>query len=224
MMDCRDKDIRLLTIFEDEWEEKKDICESRIKNSLGLITTKFYARNLVLKELDSKTSLQFCQENHIQGRGQSHESYGLFDGDHLLSVMTFSKPSISKHAEGYDWELNRFCSKKDVVVVGGASKLLNEFRKRHKGERLITFCDLRWNSGKVYEKIGFQFEKETDLGYYYVGKLTNWKRVHRYNYNKGRLLQLFPNIDPNKTEEQIAYENGLYQIYDCGHLKYKMIC
>lgn len=138
--------------------------------------------------------------------------------------MTFSKPSVVKNASGYNWELNRFCSKLNTIVIGGANKLLNLFKSKYKTQKIITFCDLRWGTGNVYEKMGFKFLNETNLNYYYIGKLTNWKRKHRYTYAKHKLLELFPNSNKDHTEKEIAEYNGLFQIYDCGHLKFELIC
>lgn len=218
---CEKKGIRLITIFEDEWLEKKNICKSRIKNLLGLIDNKFYARKGIVKQIENKSALEFCEEHHIQGKGQSYEAYGLFINEELVSVMTFSKPSVSKHASNYDWELNRFCSKKDSVVIGGANKLLSLFENNHKGELLVTFCDLRWGTGKVYEKMGFYFILCTRPNYYYIGQYTDWKRKHRFNFTKQRLIKLFNETDHNLKEWQIAEKNGLYKIHDCGHLKFQ---
>lgn len=218
---CEEKNIRLVTIFEDEWNDKKEICLSRIKNMLGTIETKVFARNGEVREIENSEALCFCDNNHIQGRGHAKESIGFFVNNELLSVMTFSAPSVSKHAEGYNWELNRFCSKKDTIVVGGANKMIKYFSEKHKGEIIVTFCDLRWGTGKIYETMGFEFIGKTAPNYYYIGEYTKWKRKHRFNFTKQRLIALFNETDVSLTEEEIAEKNGLYKIYDCGHLKYK---
>jgi len=220
---CEKASIRLITIFEDEWNNNKDICVSRINNLLGQITKKIFARKCEVKPIANKIALDFCDQNHIQGKGQAYESFGLFFEDSLVSVMTFSKPSVAKHAVGYDWELNRFCSVKDVVVVGGANKLLNQFRKQHVGEKLITFCDLRWGTGNVYEKLSFNYVATTRPNYYYIGSYTKWERKHRFNFTKQKLIKLFGG-EVTSTEQEIAEANELYRIFDCGHKKYEMIC
>lgn len=221
---CKEKGIRLLTIFEDEWKEHLEICKSRIKNCLGLTNERYFARKLDIKKIDNFVALKFCSENHIQGKGHTYESYGLLNKDELISVMTFSKPSIVKNANKYEWELNRFCSKINTNVVGGASRLLSEFKKHHIGDKIITFCDLRWGTGIVYEKMGFKFVENTRPNYYYFGKVTDWRRKHRFNFNKQRLLKMLPNEDKHKTEFQLADDNGLFRIFDCGHMKFEMVC
>ena len=48
------------------------------------------------------------------------------------------------------------------------------------------------------------------------------KRYHRFVYNKQSLIKLF-NSDPTKTEWQIAQENNMDRIWDCGNLKFELI-
>jgi len=219
---CNDLGIRLLTIFEDEWKDNRSICESRILNLFGH-SNKIYARKCEIRSIVSIDALKFCKENHIQGQGSCNIAYGLYYNEELISVMTFSKPSVVKSAENkYDWELNRFCSKLNTTVVGGANKLLSEFIRNNKNCILVTFCDLRWGTGNVYEKMGFIYEYTTRPNYYYFGKLSNWKRKHRYSYNKQNLMKILNLQETELTETQLADECKLYKIYDCGHMKFKL--
>lgn len=219
---CTAKDIRLITMFDDEWKNKEDICKSRIRNLLGLTNNKIYARKCEIKKIPNEDALAFCLKNHIQGKGQTNKSYGLYYENNLVSVMTFSLPSASKAGKkkDYDWELNRFCSLLDTVVIGGANKILAAFRKDYPKDRIITFCDLRWGNGKVYENMGFKFLYRTRPNYYYIGESTNWERKHRFGFTKQKLINLFSETDITLTEKQIALKNGLFQMHDCGHLKF----
>lgn len=221
---CETNGIRLITLFADEWKDSRNICESRIKNLLGLLTNKIPARKCEVKEVDTSVALSFCEENHLQGKGQCREAYGLYFEGTLVSIMTFSVPSISKSGStrNYDWELNRFCSKLDTLVIGGANRLIEAFKEKHKGQTVVTFCDLRWGNGKVYENMGFTFDYKTDPNYYYVGAITNWKRKHRFNFTRERLREIFKVTDETKTERMIAEENELFRIYDCGHNRYSL--
>jgi hypothetical protein len=217
---CGKSGIRLITMFEDEWITSREICESRIKSMLGSIQDKIHGRKCEVRVVENKEALAFCKENHIQGKGQSNTAVGLFYKGEMVSVMTFSKPSVSKSATGYDWELNRFCSKIGYIVNGGACKMLNYFKKDKKDQTIVTFADLRWATGNVYEKIGFSEIKETSPNYYYFGKLTGYTRKHRFNFTKQKLLKLHGLSCSDLTEYDLADLLGLYRIYDCGHKKY----
>lgn len=219
---CENKGIRLITIFEDEWVDNNEICKSRLKNLFNKIEKKIHARKCDVIEIPNDLALRFCEQNHIQGKGHTNLSYALLYDKEIVSVMTFSKPSISKNANGYDWELNRFCSLKDVVINGGANKLFNHFKHKNPGKEVITFCDLRWGSGRVYDLIGFNLVHTTRPNYYYIGNHTKWKRKHRFNFTKQRLIEIFKETDTTLTEHEIALKNELYRIYDCGHKKFTL--
>jgi hypothetical protein len=219
---CEKQGIRLLTVFEDEWIHKRPIVESRIKNALGCTSTKINGRDCETREISTSEALNFCEDYHIQGRGHCCIAYGLFYNSELISVISFSKPSIAKGAtsEMYDYELNRFCSKPDITIIGGASKLFSAFIKFNQFEKVLTFCDLRWGTGSVYEHMGFKYIGRTKPNYYYFGEPTQGKRVHRYVFTKQRLLERFGG-SPEDTEHILAEKAGLSCIYDCGHAKYE---
>jgi len=53
---CNDKGIQLITIWEDDWNYKKDIVKSIIKNKLKLNNIKIYARKCKIKEVNFNDS------------------------------------------------------------------------------------------------------------------------------------------------------------------------
>ena len=93
---------------------------------LGKYDEVVFARKCVIKEVDSFTTKDFLNDNHLQGWCQSKVSLGLFYNDVLVSLMTFGKPRFSKD---YQWELLRFCNKLGYHVPGGASRLLKQFER-----------------------------------------------------------------------------------------------
>lgn len=215
---------RLITIFDGEWKDKREICESRLRHLVGASSNKLMARKCQIRQIDNKEALSFCQNNHIQGRGTANTSYGLFYSNQLVSVMTFSKPSAAKGRADYDWELNRFCSLLNYSIPGAASKLLIQFKKEHVGSKLVSFCDLRWGDGTTYSNIGMLHEYNSRPNYYYYGKLTDWKMKHRFNYTKTKLLKILKESDSSEyTEYELAQLVGLHRAYDCGHMKFSMV-
>ena len=215
---CSNANHRLITIFEDEWVNKKKIVLSRLKNILGIkegIKT-LYARKLNIKEIDISTARQFCEENHLQGYTGSNIKLGAFYGNELVSIMTFSKPSISKGQNNYDlgvWELNRFCSKLDYKIVGVASKLLSHFKNNYEWIKIFSYADRRWSNGNLYKQIGFEFDSNTKPNYWYF-KNGDIKRHHRF------VLRKKPNEPKNITEWELRKSQGWNRIWDCGNKKY----
>lgn len=203
--------IRLITLFEDEWIHKQEIVKSRLENIFGNTKNVIYARKCTIKEIDSKTSNSFCNQNHIQGKARSNVRVGLFYNEKLVSVMTFSNTNLSRRIT--EWELNRFCNLLNYNVIGAAGKLFKYFINKYNPESVLSYSDNRWSSGNVYKKIGFEFIKETEPGYWYVYPNTT-QRIHRYTLRKNK------NDNPELTEKENRELQGYIWIYDCGHGKW----
>jgi len=212
---CKDKNIELIQIFEDEWLYKKDIVKSILKNKLNLITNKIYSRKCIVKEIDNKLCKTFLDENHIQGNVNSKIKLGLFYNDELVSVMTFSKGRIIMGGKENEWELTRFCNKKDFIVVGASSKLFKFFLKIYNPHRIISYSDIRLFNGGMYNNLGFNNEMDSKPNYWYV---INDIRHYRFNFRKSKLVKL--GFDKNKTEREIMFNRGIYRIYDCGNTRW----
>ena len=62
---CDEKGIQLIHIWGDDWQYKQDIIKSMILNKLGKVNYKIFARKTEIKEVDSKTSKLFLEQNKI---------------------------------------------------------------------------------------------------------------------------------------------------------------
>jgi hypothetical protein len=213
---CQQQGIRLITIFEDEWVHHKDICKSRLLNCLGLSHEKIYARKTVVREISGKQANEFCNNNHIQGAGRTQRAFGLFAQEELVSVMTFSLPNIAKGSRGESagiLELNRFCSKLQTNVLGGANKLFAYATSQLPATSIFTYCDLRWNTGNVYQTMGFNYSSTTLPNYWYLD-FNKAQRIHRFNLRKNK------DDNPALTEWENRQEQGWNRIWDCGNTKW----
>ena len=215
-----EKGYRLITIFEDEWVLKPEIVKSRLSNILGgKNLTKVHARKCIIKEISPQLARSFCNENHLQGYGSgSRIKLGAFYNNILVSVMTFSKPSLAKgnkvdKIKSNMWELHRFCSKLNHAIPGIASKLLKHFERNYDWNEIFSFADRRWSDGNVYEKIGFTLQHETMPNYWYF-KGSSLERTHRFALRKTK------DDNPNITEWENRQLAGWNRIWDCGNLKY----
>ena len=211
---CLERGIRLIHVFEDEWNEKQEIVKDRIRSILGIGQERVFARKCRVCEIDAKTSNEFLEENHLQGGDNSSMRYGLFHKDELVAVMTFGKPRFNRN---YDWELIRFSSKLGTSVVGGASKLLKHFRNEHSGS-IVSYADMRYSNGNVYEKIGFAKAGASKPNYWYV---KGTEKLSRYECQKHRLPALLgEGFDKNLSEQDNMIINGWTRCYDCGNIVY----
>lgn len=220
-VECEKLGIHLIHIFENEWLTKREIVNSRIKNLLGLSTNRIFARKCTIKEVDSKTSIEFQDVNHLQGHTNAKIHLGLYYQDELVSLMTFGKPRFDSH---HEWELLRFCNKLDTSVVGAASKLLIHFERMYKPNSIVSYADRRWSNGKVYRKLGFILDHISEPNYWYWKSPNEFLLLHRVKFQKHKLSQLLENFDPNLTEVENMYANGYNRIFDCGNLVFTKIC
>lgn len=206
---CKEKGVRLLQFFSDEWLTKRPIIESVIASKLGL-NSRLYARKCSVRIIETHEKNMFLNENHVQGEDKSRIKLGLsHDGD-LVGVMTFCK---SRFSGDYEWELSRFACRRGVNIVGGFSKLLKEFRRSYGGS-IISYADLRYSDGGVYYKNGFELIRTNSPSYYYVDG--NYRtRHHRMKFQK-RLI----GADDSCTEYEHVRALGYHRIYDCGTLAF----
>lgn len=216
---CEEQNIHLIQIFEDEWNDKKEICKSRIKHLLGLTPYKIYARKCVVKNIDKDAKDKFLRKYHIQGNDKSSVHKGLFYKNRLVSVMTFGslRKATGNTPQENHWELIRFCSVKNFSVIGGAQKLFQSFVKENNPSQVLSYADRRWSNGSVYEKLGFNKVGTTQPNYWYV--ISN-QRKHRFQFQKHLLKEKLKTFDPNLTEYENMVNNGYTRIWDCGHGKY----
>ena len=215
-----EKGIRIIHIFEDEWENKKDIVKDKIRSIIGLNNeNRIYARKCDVVELDQKEANDFMNKHHIQGCGSSSYKVGLKYKGELVAVMTFCKARsqvVNQREEGLI-ELFRFST--TGSVVGGFSKLLKFSINKYKFKKIITFADRRWSSDEnVYIKNGFKFLHYSEPSYWYF---INKTRYHRSTFMKHKLKDKFKDIyDDSLTEKEIMAKAGYKRIYDCGTAVY----
>lgn len=209
---------RLITIFSDEWNRKRDIVKSKLANIFGKSRKRYYARKCEIRTVSSADSKEFLNRHHLQGASVAKINLGLYtEMGHLVALMTFSngRKALNTQSTADEYELVRFVTD-GSSVIGGASKLLKAFVRLYKPNKIISYADLRWSEGNVYETIGFVKNSPPTIGYWYVDEYQI--REHRYNYTKGQLIAA--GSDPSKTEWQIMQDLGYDRIWDCGHQKY----
>jgi hypothetical protein len=218
--DCIDKNIQLLHIFENEWlnQTKRDIWKSVINSKLGIYEQKIFANECQIIDLKTDNNLvtTFLEQNHLQGFAKSSIKLGLlFDGK-VVSIMTFSK---SRYNEKYQYELVRFCNKINTMVIGSADKLFNYFIKLHDPNSIISFTNMRWSNGGVYDKLGFS-KLSISLPNYYYFLPSNKILINSQTFQKHKLKNKLQIYDDELSGTLNMYNNGYRKIYDCGNIIY----
>ena len=215
--------IRLIHVFEDEWNRNKELVKSKLLHILNISKCKkIYARNCKIGVPTSTEKSLFLKDNHIQGNDKSSIFIGLYYLNNLVSIATFGNKRLAlgnSTSNDGEYELIRFCCDKNFICVGAFSKLLSHFVKKYLPKKIISYADRRYsnNSLNIYNKCGFKFVGVTKPNYWYVKKYK--ERLHRFTFTKHRLVKM--GHDKSKTEWQIMQELGYDRIWDCGHLKYE---
>jgi hypothetical protein len=213
----KEKGIRIIHIWEDDWNLRQDIIKSQIKNWLSLIDNKIYARKCEVRKIDNIDEYRnFLNNNHIQGYTSATLKIGLYYNNELISLMTFDHFEGRKSIPINEWNLSRFCNKLDYNVVGGASKLLKYFINNYNPTRIISFSDISWSNGDLYSKLGFSVSSISKPNYSY---LIDKKRSNKQKWKKSNLVKM--GFDQSLSESKIMEDNfGAYKIWDCGQIKY----
>lgn len=212
---CNDQGVQLITIWEDDWLNKRSIVESMLAHKLGVHDgAAVYARKTVVEEIPFVIAKDFLDKYHIQGSVQGSIYFGLYYKDNLLAVSVWRKNKTQLYLDRYATSCN---------VVGGMGKMLKQgklYAKQQGLLQIITFADHEVSNGNLYEVLGFDHDKELAPDYKYV---VDGQRKHKFGYR----LKRFKN-DPaliyqdGLTELQLANLNNIYRVWDCGKSRYVM--
>jgi hypothetical protein len=191
--------INILMIYEHLWNTKKDIIKNRLKSLLSVETNKCFARETTIENIPNNIAKDFCDKYHIQGWTVSSINYGLINKNkELVALMTFGPSRFTDH----DYELLRYVTR--GVVVGGASKLFSHFKNQNTFNTILSYADLDWSVGNVYDILGFKSHGITAPGYVWV---------------KGNIV-LSRYKTQMENEDKTMKDQGFIKIYKCGSLKY----
>lgn len=220
MKGCNEKGVKLLTIFEDEYELHKEIVLKKIAHILHLENglEKIYGRKCHIRRCHKYEVEEFLNNNHVQGFVVSSLYLGAYYDDRLVAVMTF------KHMDNDNWELTRFASDIHTICCGVGGKLFAYFIRNYNYNTIKTFADRRWTidvQDNVYVKLGFEFDGYTPPNYtYYLPSVDRFKRFYKSMMRKGKIMKHHPELNPNMTETEMAKSLGYDRIWDCGLIRY----
>lgn len=221
METCEEQGIKLITIFEDEFILHKEIVLNKICHLLKLGTEskqKVYGRNCIIKIIGRQEAEGFLNKNHIQGFVCSSVYLGAYLKENLVGVMTFIK------RQNNEWELTRFASDINCICCGIGGKLFKFFIKHYNFKEIKSFADRRWiidYENNIYVKLGFSLDSFTKPNYtYYNNAVDRYKRFHKFNFRKERLIKRHAELDTNMPETEMVKKLGFDRIWECGLIKY----
>lgn len=208
---------QLLCIYDTEWNDPtgREIWKSIIRHKLGITQRKIYARNCEIREIDSMTSNLFMDENHLQGHVRTTHHIALFFGDEIVAALSFGKSRTSDQTE-----IIRLASKRNTVVVGGVSKLMN--RVKQYATSILCFADRRYSSSLTCGYSNSLSYTGITGANWWGFKRSEYVLYSRHKFMKHKLKDLFgESYDENKTAFQNMLDNKYDRIWDSGSLKFE---
>lgn len=225
---CANKGIDLITIFDwTPWNKVLEMIANKLNNNDHRIfarKTRYIEHTHINKDLFEKLSSW-----HILSLPQN------FKRDNYVSELQVNNETVglalwSRHPK-YDMELKRMVFKPGISVVGGPSKLVNNFIKNHTDiNNIMTYSDCDLGRGQVYGAIGFTMIEQSSPSLNYYNEYYDWhiKSFSLVRQGANRLLSKFPNYKPvgkgpNKpSNKEIVLSYNFLPVYDCGNRKWVM--
>lgn len=195
-----------LIIAEDRWHTQRGMLQERILAHMEIFFP-IYARNCEVRRIDKATAGEFLAGTHTYGDAACRHRYGLFLKRHtghiaaelaqgqvgnseagsiptagsLIAVATFSNARKwikgDRTIRSYEW--TRYASLPGIRVNGGMGKLLKAFIEDINPDDIMSYADLEWSEGKVYEHLGFVREGSKEPVSFIIDTGTWTRTVHK---------------------------------------------
>lgn len=214
---ARSQGYRLVTIWEDDWDNKKHIVKNALRNIVHVFRQHSVdARKTSIAMISNHDAFQFMDDSHILGRTRGSYYIGLKDDQgNVVAVSIWRRNKKTLYFDRYATSCH---------IVGGLEKLFSYVKKEiavNNGiEKIVTFSDNEISDEKVYELLGFEKDKELKPDYKYV---VNKKRVNKSMYQREYRKNNFKNICNEHTSASNRVKcNGIDRVWDCGRTRWVM--
>lgn len=216
---AEERDIRLITIFSDEWAHHRTGIENYLKSICFPAKHRIHARQCAVRKISFAEASYIC-DDHIQGMVPSSSlNVGIEYNGVLVGAMVFGKHHRNNN-QNHAAVLSRLCFLDDYQVVGGTGKMLGFARGILSSEhytKIISWSDNRWSSGNVYGAVGFSLEAELEPDYSYVNITKPFSRIPKQAMQKKKI-----GCPPEYTENEWTKHLGYSRIWDCGKKRWTM--
>lgn len=209
---CSKLGIRLLHVFEDEWNVKPDIIKSIIANKLGVTSGKFGARDSIVVSLNPVERRTFFDSNHVDGDVHAIHTIGLRHKDAIVAAMSLREPFHRKHTGKL--EVARFATITNTNVAGALSRLSKhaaEYAVNNGKQQIMSYVDTRFGSGNAWTKSGWKHTETTEPRFWWTD---GHKRFNRFKFKADK--------SQNLTEAQVAEGAGVTKIWGCRNLLFEL--
>jgi hypothetical protein len=137
--------ISIIHIWEDDWDFRKEIVIGKINSILGIEEILLNSDICEIREVSNSDIKSFIETNNIDLYEKSNIGIGLYNGNELVSLMTFNNYRTDK------FELTFYCTKIGYNIINGDSKILNHFKNKYGTVKIISYDSLDW-SNSFYQR------------------------------------------------------------------------
>lgn len=200
-------------------KEHKNVIRDKINKLKHTNQTKINARKCIIKHIDNNTKNKFLNENHIQGTDKSQIFYGAYHVNELIAVLTFdNKMSVNGGTIENEYNLSRFSTKSNNIIVGIFNKMLKNFIKDYSPKIITSYADLNFvnKDNNIYQKNHFKLNKiiQSDYKIYLLNKD---ELYHKFTFG----TKYFKNEKISDEDKNITKKN-IVKVWNCGKLKYEI--
>lgn len=206
---CDEKGIKLIQIWEHELLKSQSIIIDRLTHAINGKTKKIAARKCFVRKITSEQSRDFFNKYHLQGNHPSSYIYGLYDQTNtLVAAASIGK---SRYDKKIKWELLRYATISSFSVQGGLGKLLAYAKTDIGFDSIVSYANLNWGKGTIYEKLGFVLQNISKPNYYYAKN--DLKIYSRVKFQKHKII----GKAEGNSEKEIAQNMGYFRFFDAGN-------
>jgi hypothetical protein len=209
--------IRVVHIFEDEWENRKDIVKQYLTHLLKKDNSeKISARKCEIKTILKDIALDFLNKNSLIIYDDSDIFLGAYYKNELVAVMSFR--ILSEHRKKY--YLKSFATSKHIH--GAFNKMVKYFASEYGAESIIAKIDLRFSSeeSNILKNNGFEFLCYEEPDFYYC---QGTKRFPEKHFSKKDIKHLHPEIfNESLTAYEMMENSSYFRVYNCGKIVYEL--
>ena len=123
-----------------------------------------YRYGMFLRRHTGWRSLSDVQDVQDDGISRGSDIREVLKPDTLIAVAEFSNARKwvkgEKTIRSYEW--TRYASLPGVRINGGMGKMLKHFIKEVQPDDIMSYADLEWSEGAVYEQLGFTLEDQKE--------------------------------------------------------------
>lgn len=215
---CEGEGVRLLSVNEWDWLEKRARVERIIISAIGANNNNSVpARKCKFTEVSTKKYRAFMEENHIQGYAMAKHKFGLIHNDDLVAVMSFNQLKSGV------WDMVRYAT--SCNVQGGQSKLFKYSSLLLDMDQCQSFVDCDYFTGSSYSNSGFIDSGDESISFRvwhrsvgFMSRQAWWKANIPATLSRiGADESIF---DEAKTQNQMMSEAGCLVIENSGTKKY----